>query len=360
MKVGTATLTAGAHALSRKRISTLAREIANARLAGKEIVLVSSGAIVGGMEHLGLKEKPRNIPEKQAAAAVGQNHLMDLYTAAFKRHGVKVGQILLTHADMSDRGRFLNARATLLTLLRHKIVPIVNENDTVSVEEIKFGDNDALAAATAHLVGADMLIILTDTDGIFDKDPRNDKTARPIPILTEVDKKSISMMAKTRGPLGTGGVLTKLKAAHNAARFGVPTVIANGSAPSVLARILSGEEIGTLCLPSTERLSSRKSWIAYHLRPLGSVIVDGGALAAVKEKGKSLLPSGIIGVEGNFKAGDPVRLMDSHREVFAHGLAGYTSDELKKIKGAKSSEIAELLGYKSQDEAIHRDNLVII
>ncbi|MFH1830635.1 MAG: glutamate 5-kinase, partial [Pseudomonadota bacterium] len=294
------------------------------------------------------------------AAAVGQNYLMDLYTKAFRRYGIKVGQVLLTHADISDRGRFLNARATLLMLLKHKIVPIINENDTVSVEEIKFGDNDALAAATTHLVEAELLVMLTDTDGIFDRDPRKDKNASLINTLTDVDKKRISSMAKSNGPLGTGGAFTKLKSAHKAARFGVPTVIANGSIPNVLSRILSGEEVGTLCMPSAEKLSCRKSWIAYHLNPLGTLSVDDGARSAVLEKGKSLLPSGIVNVEGNFRAGDPVRLMDHHQEVFAHGLCGYSSEDLKKIMGAKSSEIAGILGYKSQDEAIHRDNLVII
>jgi glutamate 5-kinase len=360
VKVGTTTLTEGGRALSRSRIAALSEDLAMACRGGREAILVSSGAVVGGLECLGLKERPRSIPGKQAAAAVGQNHLMDLYTEAFGKCAIKVGQVLLTHADISDRGRFLNARATLLTLLRYKVLPIVNENDTVAVDEIKFGDNDNLAAAVAHLVGADLLVILTDTDGLYDRDPREHEGARLLATLTEMDKRRIPLPAKRQGAQGTGGVATKLSAAQKAARFGIPTVVANGSAPGILSRILAGEAVGTLCLPSTAVLSGRKSWIAYHLRPQGTIAVDAGARAAIEKRGKSLLPSGIVSVAGHFRAGDPVKIVGPGGEAFAHGLAGFSADELRKIRGAKSSEIAGILGVKAQEEAIHRDNLVVI
>jgi len=360
VKVGTKVLTGGSRRVSRRVIDRLAGDLCQIRKEGREVILVSSGAIAAGSERLRLKEYPRTIPGKQAAAAVGQCHLMDLYIEAFARRRVKVAQILLTHADFSDRARFLNARGATLTLLELGILPIVNENDTVSVEEIKFGDNDNLAALFTSLVGADLLVILSDIDGLYSADPRREREAKLIPFLTMDQENAPSDRGYRDSPLGKGGIRSKLEAAGKAARFGVPVVIANGKKPGTLSRIMSGEDVGTLCLPQPGRLKSRKSWIAFHLKPSGALIVDAGAEAALKLKGKSLLPSGIIAVEGEFQIGNSVRISDEEGREFARGLVAYGSEEIKKIMGHKTSSIAKILGYKYYDEVIHRDDLVVI
>ena len=360
VKVGTKVLTAGTRRISRRVVHGLAEDLLQLRKGGREVVLVSSGAIAAGSERLRLKEYPRTIPGEQAAAAVGQCHLMDLYMEAFARHRVKVGQILLTHADFSNRSRFLNARGATLTLLEQGILPIVNENDTVSVEEIKFGDNDNLAALFTSLVGADLLVILSDIDGIYSADPRREKGAELIPLLN-MNQEIASVAGEYRdSPLGKGGIQSKLEAADKAARFGVPAVIANGRKKGTLPRIMKGEEVGTFCLPKPGRLKSRKSWIAFHLKASGALVVDSGAEAALTDRGKSLLPSGIIAVEGEFEIGNSVRILDEKHREFARGLVAYSSGEIRKIMGHKTTGISRILGYKYYDEVIHRDDLVVI
>lgn len=360
VKVGTKVLTAGSRRVSRRVIHRLADDLVRIRKGGREVILVSSGAIAAGSERLRLKEYPRTIPGKQAAAAVGQSHLMDLYIEALARHRVKVAQILLTHDDFSSRARFLNARGATLTLLELGILPIVNENDTVSVEEIKFGDNDNLAALFTSLVGADLLVILSDIDGLYSADPRQEKEAKLIPFLTMDQENAPADEGYRDSPLGKGGIRSKLEAAGKAARFGVPVIIANGKKPGTLSRIMTGEDVGTFCLPQPGRLKSRKSWIAFHLKPSGALIVDAGAEAALKQKGKSLLPSGIVAVEGVFQIGNSVRILNEKHREFARGLVAYGSEEIKEIMGHKTTSIAKILGYKYYDEVIHRDDLVVI
>jgi glutamate 5-kinase len=360
VKIGSSALTAGTRNLSRKIVFGLADDIARVRQSGREVVLVTSGAIASGTGKLKLKGRPRTIPEKQAAAAVGQVQVMDLYSEAFARHRIRVAQILLTHADLADRTRFLNARAAVQTLLRLKVLPIVNENDTVAVEEIKFGDNDNLAAHLTNLVKADFLVILSDIDGLFSADPRQDRDARLVPVLLlGEDKVRIPGLGKAN-PLGTGGIKSKIEAATRATRFGVPVVIANGLKPGTLRKVLAGETVGTFCPPPSRRLQGRKSWIAYNLKPAGTILVDAGAEAALREKGKSLLPSGIAGVEGRFPIGSPVRILNEKRQEFARGLTAYSSEEVKKIGGHNTQDIERILGYKYRDEVIHRDDLAII
>lgn len=360
VKIGSSALTAGTRSLSRKIVFGLADDIAQVRKSGREVILVTSGAIASGTGKLRLQGSSLTIPEKQAAAAVGQVQVMDLYIEAFARHKTRVAQILLTHADLSDRIRFLNARAAAQTLLRFKVLPIVNENDTVAVEEIKFGDNDNLAAHLTNLVKADFLVILSDIDGLFSADPRQNRDARLVPVLLLGEGKArLSGLGKAN-PLGTGGIKSKIEAATRATRFGVPVVIANGLKPGTLQKVMAGEPVGTFCPPQSRRLQGRKSWIAYNLKPAGAIIVDAGAETALREKGKSLLPSGIIGVEGRFQIGSSIRILNEKRQEFARGLTAYGSEEVKKIGGHNTQDIERILGYKYRDEVIHRDDLVII
>ena len=328
--------------------------------SGREAVIVSSGSIALGVKKLGLKCRPASIPERQAVAAVGQGSLMSRYEAAFAKSGLQVAQVLLTHDDLSSRKRFLNARNTLTTLLRMGIVPVINENDTVAVEELKFGDNDQLSALTTNLVEADLLIILSDIDGLYDRDPRCDPNAVKIPFVEDIDALDLDKLANDAGAHGTGGIRSKCAAARKAAHFGAATIIANGNAPGILAAILSGEDIGTLILPREDRLTSRKHWIAFSTRPSGRVFVDDGAAAALLKGGKSLLPSGIKDVDGSFDAGEVVHCVDAKGMEFARGMVNYSSAEIKRIKGLKSTELEGVLGYKVYDEVIHRDNLVVL
>ncbi|MBI5286737.1 MAG: glutamate 5-kinase [Deltaproteobacteria bacterium] len=338
----------------------LAKQIARVKKDGKGVILVSSGAIAIGMKRMGLKERPRTIPEKQAVAALGQGSLMALYEKAFSPFGVRVAQILLTHDDLGNRPRFLNARNTLMTLLGYDTLPIINENDTVAVEEIKFGDNDNLAALVTNLVEADLLIILTDIDGLYDKDPKRYKTARLIPLVEDADHLAVEEVGGTAGVYGVGGMASKIEAAKKAVHFGIPTIIANGTTPDILKEIFSGKEVGTLFLPLEDRLTSRKHWIAFSTRPTGRIVVDEGAKGAILERGKSLLPSGIKAVEGDFEAGEAVRCADENGREFARGLVNYSASEIERIKGLKTKEIEGVLGYKYYDEVIHRDNLVVL
>lgn len=341
------------------RIETLCQEVARLRAQGAEIILVSSGAVSAGKGVLGISGRPQTIPLKQAAAAIGQPRLMRAYKEFFQTHGHLAAQVLLTRDDLANRRRYLNARNTLLTLLEFGVIPIINENDTVVVEEIRFGDNDNLSAMVSSLLEADLLIILSDVDGLFDRNPLQYPEAQLIPLVERVTD-DIEAMAGAEGSVrGTGGMATKVKAARRASLNGIGTLIVNGAAPDILARALAGEEVGTYFLPARDRMAAKKHWIAFTKKPRGKIFVDAGARRALVEGGKSLLPSGIKGVEGRFERGDSVRLCDADGQEFGKGVIGYNLTELLRIMGKKTSEIEATLGYKYGDEVIHRDNLVI-
>jgi glutamate 5-kinase len=360
VKVGSSILASLEKGLLYDVFSHLTKEISDLKRQGFEFVLVSSGAIAAGMEKLGYKTRPQAITQKQATAAVGQTRLMKIYEDYFSRYQQMVAQILLTHDDLSHRRRFLNARNTLLTLLELGIIPIINENDTVVVDEIKFGDNDNLSALITNLIGADLLIILTDIDGLCDSDPRVNPHARCIPLVEEIDVDLDGIVGETKSEISVGGMISKIQAARKASRFGIPTVVARGNKEGVLRQILKGKEIGTLILPKKDALSSRKHWIAFNPKPKGDVIVDDGAKKAVVQKGKSLLPSGVIKIRGNFNRGDLVTCLGSRGKEFARGLVNYSATELEKIRGLRSDQIESTLGYKYSDEVIHRDDLVVL
>jgi glutamate 5-kinase len=359
VKVGSGLVTAPGIGPDPDRIEQLAADIAAVR-RDREVALVSSGAIATGMARLALAERPRSIPEKQAAAAVGQSALMWQYEIAFKRHGLAVGQVLLTAQDIGDRTRYLNARNTLLALLGFGVVPIINENDTVAVEEIKVGDNDNLSALVASLVEADLLVLLTDVDGLYTADPARDPGATKLDIVETVTDDILTMAGAHEDGVSVGGMVTKLQAAQKAAASGVPMVIASGREPGVLTRILAGEPVGTCFVPKADRLGARKRWIAFAAPPQGRLAVDAGAARALTRQGRSLLPSGVTRVEGEFGAGEVVAVVDLEGREFARGLVNFDAGELRRIRGAKTHEIESRLGYKSFDEVIHRDNLVIL
>jgi glutamate 5-kinase len=358
LKLGSAVLTA-ADGLNQPLIERLVGEIGHLRHGEREFILVSSGAIAAGCRKLGLTSRPPGIPQQQAVAAVGQSTLMLTYEEAFAHYGLKVAQILLTHDDLSARARFLNARNTLLTLLQWHVVPIINENDTVATDELKFGDNDNLAALICNLAGADLLILLTDIDGLYDRDPREDPEARLVPLVESFDTHLEKAASRRAGTLGRGGMGSKLQAAKKAAAAGVPTLIANGLTPGILGEIFAGAEVGTLVLPQTQKLKSRQYWLAYNVTPQGAILVDEGARDALVRHHKSLLPAGIMEVFGGFGKGAPVQLLDPEGHPFAMGLTNYSARDIGRIKGRKTKEIAQSLGYKGYDEVIHRDNLVI-
>lgn len=358
VKVGSGVLT-GRDGLSRRVIRDLTNDMCALRKKGIEVVLVSSGAISSGLKKIGLARRPDTISGKQAAAAVGQAGLIMAWEKVFERNGQKVAQILITRDDFNHRGRYLNARNTIFTLLAWKIVPIINENDTVVVEEIKFGDNDNLSAMVTSLVDAQFLVFLTDLDGLYDKDPRIHKDARLIPVVDRVSREILRFAGSIPGFLGTGGMGSKIRAAQNAALGGIPTVIANGTTPGVLRSIFRGAEVGTLFLPQDVALCSRKRWIAFTKAPKGRIVIDPGAERAILRGGKSLLPSGIKEVSGVFALGDSVVLLNQKGQELAVGMANYDARDVQKIKGLKTSEIQKALGYKHDDEVIHRDNLVL-
>jgi len=360
VKVGSGQITSPGEGLDARRIAALAADVAALVDDRREVVLVSSGAIVAGTARLGLSAKRRSIPERQAAAAVGQSSLMWHYEQAFKRHGIAVGQVLLTSQDISDRGRYLNARNTLLALLDFRVLPVVNENDTVAVEEIKVGDNDNLAALVAHLIDADLLVLLTDVDGLYSADPRRDASATRIDTVEAVTEDIRRLCFDEAGRVSVGGMITKLEAAQKASASGIPMVIANGREHGVLGRVVKGEALGTYFLPRDDRLAARKRWIAFAVPPQGRLTVDAGARKALTEKGKSLLPSGLVEVMGEFRAGEVVALAEPEGDDFARGLVNYDAGELRKIRGAKTAEIEKALGYKGLAEVIHRDNLVVL
>jgi glutamate 5-kinase len=360
VKVGSSILTSIGEGLRYEVFSRLSKEISDLKRQGFEIVLVSSGAIAAGMEKLGYKTRPQAITQKQATAAVGQTRLMNIYESYFSRYQQMVAQVLLTHDDLSHRRRFLNARNTLMALLEIGIIPVINENDTVVVDEIKFGDNDNLSALITNLIGADLLIILTDMDGLCDSDPRVNPHARCIPLVEDIDGDIEGIVGETKSETSVGGMISKIQAAKKASRFGIPTVVARGTKDGVLRQILKGKEIGTLILPKREALSSWKHWIAFNPKPKGDVIVDDGAKKAIVQKGKSLLPSGVVKIRGAFDRGDLVTCLGPRGKEFARGLVNYSAPELERIKGLRSDRIESTLGYKYSDEVIHRDDLVVL
>lgn len=358
VKVGSGVLTTG-NGLNRRLINALSQDICDIKRDGIEVVLVSSGAIASGVKKMGLERRPESISHQQAVAAIGQISLMMAYEKAFGRNGQKVAQILITRDDLNHRGRYLNARKTLFTLLSWRIIPIINENDTVVVDEIKFGDNDNLSAMVTNLTESRLLVNLTDIDGLFDKDPRKHKDARLIRQVEKVGKEVKSFAGSIPGFLGRGGMASKVKAAQRVALAGVPTIIANGLKRDVLKNIFSGKEEGTLFLPQDVTLCSRKHWIAFTRAPKGEIIIDRGAERAVVDRGKSLLPSGIREVRGAFSLGDSVVLLNVDQEALAVGMVNYQAGDVRKIMGLKSMEIEPTLGFKYDDEVIHRDNLVL-
>lgn len=360
VKIGSALLTNDGQGLDVARIGLWVTQIAQLRAQGKEVVLVSSGSIAAGMKRLGFSSRPTQVNELQAAAAVGQMELVGVYESHFEKHGLCTAQILLTHDDLSNRRRYLNARSSLRTLLGFGVVPVINENDTVVTDEIRFGDNDTLGALVANLVEADVLIILTDQQGLFDKNPRDYKDATLISHISASDDRLESMASGGAGVLGSGGMLTKVRAARLAARSGADTLIASGREENVIVRVASGELLGTWLQPEHGRVAARKQWLAGHLKSRGALILDDGAVKALRKEGTSLLSVGVKDAQGTFSRGDMVICVDQQGGLVARGLVNYSVAETLKLLGQPSSNIGEILGYKGEPELIHRDDLVII
>jgi glutamate 5-kinase len=362
LKIGSSLVASRESGLRLDSIDRLTSDLSALKDGGREVVVVTSGAIVSGIKKLGLTGYPKSLPVKQAAAAVGQSRLMWAYEKSFERLGRTVAQILLTHQDLADRRRFLNARHTLATLIELGVIPLINENDTVAVDEIRVGDNDTLAGEVAHLVDADLLVMLSDVDGLFTEDPRRNRSATLMPLITEVTQDIEQRAGLSQSFEGTGGMATKIQAAKKAAEYGVATLIMNGETPGLLPAVFEGAGAGTfiLPLPRDRRLTSRKHWIAYTLRAKGQVALDEGAVEALVRRGKSLLPSGIIAVTGNFDPGDAVTCTDREGKEFAKGLVNFSSEALNRIKGLKTVEVHRALGQQEYEEVIHRDNLVIL
>ena len=358
IKIGSAVLT-GADGIDLTIVDALVKEMSTLVHRGYSVVLVTSGAIASGKHRLNITGKLKSIPEKQAAAAVGQGRLMRVYSKSFEKNGVYVAQILLTLSDLTDRQRFLNIRNTLSTLMEWKVMPIINENDSVAVDEIKFGDNDNLAAMIANIVEADLFINLTNTAGLYDSNPAESKKARFIGLVSEFTDEIEAIATAETSTVGTGGMKSKVLAAKKVTAIGIPCIIAPGKKKNILTDILDGKEIGTLFLPMADRLNSKKYWIAFTLRSQGKLVVDDGACKALLEKGKSLLPSGIIDVEGDFALGDPVSCVDRTGTAIAKGLVNFSSAEIRKIMGLKTAKIEQVLGHKDYEEVIHRDNLAV-
>lgn len=358
VKIGSGILTHPTTGLNRPLIASLVGQLAALRNGGVELVLVSSGSIVEGMQRLGWQVRPHAIHRLQAAAAVGQMGLVQRYESAFKEHGLHTAQVLLTNADLSDRGRYLNSRSTLRTLLDLGVVPVVNENDTVVTEEIRLGDNDTLAALVSNLVEAELLVILTDQDGLFERNPAENPDAPLVPEA-EAGDTTLLAMAGSGGALGRGGMFTKLSAAEKAARSGSATVIANGREPEVLLRLKQGETLGTLLTPRSGRLAARKQWLAGQLKVRGRLYLDAGAVRVLQESGRSLLPVGVTRAEGRFARGELVACLDPGGQEIARGLVNYDSQETARIIGRPSSEIERVLGYVDEPELVHRDNMVL-
>ena len=360
VKIGSALLTGGGRGLDIQGITEWVREIAALKAAGKEVILVSSGSVAEGMSRLGWTTRPRALHELQAAASIGQMGLVRAYESLFEVHALKTAQILLTHDDLANRQRYLNARSTLLTLLSLNVVPIINENDTVATEEIRFGDNDTLGALVGNLIDADLLIILTDQKGLYDRDPSVDPKATLVTEAAISDERLSAMVGESRSGLGRGGMITKLKAARLASRSGTASVIVSGRETHGIQRIMAGEDVGTFLIPDVSSpLVARKRWLAGQLKLKGKLTLDAGAVRVLQEAGKSLLPIGVIAVEGPFDRGDLVACLNTEGTEVARGLVNYGAEDARQIMTQPSARIEEILGYVDEPELIHRDNLIL-
>lgn len=360
VKIGSALLTDDGNGLDRERLAVWAEQMSALVLSGKQLILVSSGAVAEGMSRMGWDTRPTTLHELQAAAAIGQMGLVQAYESCFKKHDLHTAQVLLTHDDLIDRGRYLNARSTMLALVKMGVIPVVNENDTVANDELRFGDNDTLAAMVANLVEADLLVLLTDQRGLFDSDPRISSNAKLI-SQSRVDNTELDQAAgDSVGGLGLGGMVTKVRAARLAARSGAGTVIAPGAEEDVLTRIGQGDNVGSLLMPVQEPQTARKRWLAGHLRVSGKLVLDDGAVKVLSQQGRSLLAVGVKDVSGSFARGEVVSCVDESGKEIARGLVNYDALEVDRIKGQPSSMIGEILGYMDDDELIHRDNLVLV
>lgn len=360
VKVGSSLVTNNGNGLDQMAIAAWAGQIAALVQQGKQVILVSSGAVAEGMQRLGWKKRPTAVNELQAAAAVGQMGLVQMYESCFTEHKLHTAQVLLTHDDLADRKRYLNARSTLRTLLDLKVIPIINENDTVVTDEIRFGDNDTLGSLVANLIEADTLVILTDQQGLYSADPRNDKDAKFIQHATAGDITLEQMAGGAGSSVGTGGMLTKILAAKRASRSGANTIIASGREKNVLVRLAAGEVIGTHLQTTEMKTTARKQWLADHLQLRGKLTLDAGAVKVIKQDGKSLLPIGVTSVEGNFERGEVVACCDENGVEVARGLVNYSAMEAARIMRKSSKDIEKILGYVEEAELIHRDNLVLL
>lgn len=360
VKIGSALLTDDGAGLNKENIKIWVEQIVSLKKQGLEVVLVSSGAVAEGMSRLGISERPQAVHELQAAAAVGQMGLVQAYESEFSQYDLHTAQVLLTHDDLSNRQRYLNARSTIRSLLDLNVIPVINENDTVVTDEIRFGDNDTLAALVANLIEADHLIILTDQEGLFDKNPRSNSDAKIIQQADVADTSLDSMVESTGGKFGSGGMLTKLRAARLAARSGTNTVIASGRNLDNLMRIYASEDIGSLLFTDKKPDTAHKQWLAGHLQMRGTLIIDDGAEKVLHSSGSSLLAVGIKSVDGDFNRGEVVACVSSSGKQIARGLVNYNADEIRRLLGQPSNKIAEILGYINEDEIIHRDNLVLV
>jgi glutamate 5-kinase len=360
VKIGTGVITTSENHLDKKKMRNLAYQIADIMDRGIEVLIVSSGAIGAGMGILKKCVRPQSLPELQACAAIGQNQLMKMYEGFLKDKGYVSAQILLTQDDLTDRKRYLNAKNTILTLVEEGAIPVINENDTVSTEEIKFGDNDRLSSLVANLAEADLLVMLSTVEGLCEYDRAKKRPIRCIGIVDKITREIENLAVSQKSKTGIGGMTSKLQAAKIATSSGIPCIVANGNTKEVLTKIVDGKRAGTLFLASREAMSARKHWIAYTSRVCGAVKVDNGAKDALVKRNKSLLASGVVNENGKFDVGDVVSIVDEKDQEFARGLTNFSSIELKKIKGLKSSEIKEALGYKYYDEIVHKDNLVVL
>lgn len=360
VKVGTAVVTDKAGFLDRNQAAELSRQVIELRIMGYDVAIVSSGAIGAGIGELGLKGRPKTLPELQAAASVGQGKLIAAYDECFKKRGFHAGQILLTREDFENRKRYLNASNTIHALFKLKIIPVINENDTISTDEIAFGDNDTLSALVTNLLRADLLIMLSSVDGLYADSPSAGKRAKIVPVVESITDEIKRLAFRDKTERGVGGMETKLQAAAIATNSGETVIIANGRERDVLLKIMQGNSVGTLFLPVKQKLTSRKRWIGFSIRPRGRIFVDKGAVEALTKKGKSLLASGITALEGNFEKGDVVSILGQDGVEFARGLINYSSNDVKRIVGLNTQTISKTPGSKPYDEVIHRDNMVLI
>ncbi|MBA4188778.1 MAG: glutamate 5-kinase [Planctomycetaceae bacterium] len=360
IKVGTNVLADSAGHLDRHRIQSLADQLHRVRSGGRKVVLVTSGAIGAGVGKLGLGKRPTDLPQLQACAAVGQSALMQLYQESLAPHGVHTAQILLTAGDFDSRARYLNVRNTIRTLFEYDALPIINENDTVAVAEIKFGDNDHLAAMVTNLLSAPLLVLLTNVDGLYSDDPRSNSDAKLVATVPNIDKSVTELAANTKSALGTGGMKSKLRAARLATAAGESVIMANGSLDGILDRVFAGEPVGTLFLPHGDDVPAWKRWVGFTARPKGTLRIDAGAKRAVVQQGKSLLPVGVTAVEGEFGKGDVVAICDVDGAEIGRGLSNYSSEDASILRGKQTDQIVSLLGSVPYPEMVHRDNLVVV